>query len=111
VGDRSLSPTPPWQVSGLILGDTRLRSFVSRCGRVRNHPNLWTGGMVGMTLRVPGPWRKPVLGVASTDILMMRRGTLPRALSMTMPRALSCYPWVLRMILGLGLLFGEGFDF
>ncbi len=24
---------------------------------MRNHPNLWTGGTVGMTLRVPGPWR------------------------------------------------------
>jgi hypothetical protein len=31
VGDRSLSPTPPWQVSGLILSDTRLRSL---CGHV-----------------------------------------------------------------------------
>ncbi|MBC7880441.1 MAG: hypothetical protein H7Y37_03845 [Anaerolineae bacterium] len=30
---------------------------MSRCGRVRNDPNLWTGGTVGMTLRVPDSWR------------------------------------------------------
>jgi hypothetical protein len=38
---------------------------------VRNHPNLWTGGTVGMTLRVPNPWRKPVLGVVDTNIVMI----------------------------------------
>ncbi len=27
---------------------------------MRNYPNLWTGGTVGMTLRVPNSWRKPL---------------------------------------------------
>ncbi|MBC7883728.1 MAG: hypothetical protein H7Y37_20755 [Anaerolineae bacterium] len=31
--------------------------FLARCGRVRNQHSLWTGGTVGITLRVPGPWR------------------------------------------------------
>jgi hypothetical protein len=56
-GQKPVPPDPPWQLNGLIFGDTRLRSLLARCGWVRNHPNLWTGGTVGMTLRVPGIWR------------------------------------------------------